>query len=96
MRDCCWCNKRRTLLTTSVVRDSVVSKFECTDVYVKCAKHNKLVYETKSGIQIFEDASYRRGADAQSATSYAVMLHGAAVARGFKLQSSSACSINCN
>ena len=47
--------------------------------FVKGTENCSLVYGTDIGCKVFADASYRRGADASSATGYVVILHGAAV-----------------
>ena len=60
--------------------------------FVKATRTRSLVYGTDVGIKVYADASYRRGPDARSTTGYVVLLHGAAVAWGSKLQAYAALS----
>ena len=60
--------------------------------YVKGTRTRSLIYGADTGLQVYADASYRRGPDARSTTGYVIILHGAAVAWGSKLQAYAALS----
>ena len=55
-------------------------------------KHRCLVSGTENGRNVYANASYRHRQDARSTAGYVVLLHGAAVAWGSKLQTCAALS----
>ena len=60
--------------------------------YFKGTRTRSLIHGANTGLQVYADASYRRGPDARLTTGYVIVLHGAAVAWGSKLQAYAALS----